>query len=231
MTMRAAIGAVLVIMLSAAGCHEGHAPHEYSPLPGQPDVLIIGDSISMQGGYFPGLVERLGEGHRVAHNAGNGGDSTNVLKNLDEWVTAADPDIIHFNCGLHDLKFDRLRKTHQQEPDAYERNLREIVAYLKTKTRARLVFALTTPVNEEWHHKNKPFDRRQVDVDQYNVIARRVMAEHDIAVNDLHRVIAEAGPDTCLKQDGVHMNEKGNALLADAVAAAIRKVTGRTAHW
>ena len=46
--------------------------------------------------------------------------------------------------------------------------------------------------------------------------------KYDVPVNDLHKVIANVNPDTCLRKDGVHMNEKGNKLLADAVAGAIK---------
>lgn len=218
----------LPVALGACGEQNGVEDQAAQPLPAVPKVLIIGDSITMKGGYFPGLVERLGDDYKVVHNPGNGGDSAKVRANLESWVTAASPDIIHFNCGLHDLKYDRAKKTNQQPPEVYEQNLRAIVAWLKANTDARLMFALTTPVNEDLHRANKPFDRRVADVDAYNEIARRVMRENGIPINDLHRVIVEAGPDTCLVRDGVHMNEKGNALLADAVAAAIRQLAGRT---
>ena len=220
--------AVVSGILGLAGCRATPARRNLPPLPPQPVVLIIGDSISMdRSGYFSKLTELSGERYRVVHNPRNGGDSGNVLAHLEEWVASAAPDIIHFNCGLHDIKFDRKTRTHQQAADVYEHNLRSIVAYLKANTRARLVFALTTPVNEAWHHANKPFDRRERDVRTYNAIARRVMAEHGIPVNDLYQVIADAGPDTCLVRDGVHMNARGNALLAPAVARAIEELAGR----
>jgi len=34
-------------------------------------------------------------------------DSGNVLANLDRWLGAGGWWIIHFNCGLHDVKSDR----------------------------------------------------------------------------------------------------------------------------
>lgn len=210
-----------------AGCTSAPDGDVGQPPSGKPVVLVIGDSISMRGGYFPGVLERLGDRYRVVHNPGNGGDSANVLAHLDEWVSAASPDIIHFNCGLHDIKFDRVLKTRQQPPDVYERNLREIVRRLKAMPQTRLIFALTTPVNEQWHHANKPFDRRRADVEQYNAIARKVMADGGIPINDLHKVIVDAGPDTCLVRDGVHMNGRGNALLAEAVASAIDRSAGQ----
>ena len=217
----------VVIIGCSVGPDVGEEPAAAGPpiATGTPVVLIIGDSISMKDGYFPGVVERLGERFRLVHNPGNGSDSAHVLAHLEEWVAAASPDVIHFNCGLHDIKFDRKKQALQQPPPDYERNLREIARRLKALPNTRLMFALTTPVNEQWHRANKPFDRRMKDVERYNAIARRVMAENGIAVNDLFRVIADAGPDTCLVRDGVHMNGRGNALLAEAVASAIERLS------
>src|SRR3954466_247399 len=78
-----------------------------------PKVVLIGDSIRM--GYAPLVAKRL-EGKAVVLSAtANGGDSGNVLKNLDEWAIKAQPAVIHFNCGLHDLKLNRTKKTYQVE--------------------------------------------------------------------------------------------------------------------
>jgi lysophospholipase L1-like esterase len=193
----------------------------------QPVVLIIGDSISMQNGYFPGVVERLGERYAVVHNPGNGSDSANVLAHVNAWLDATEPDIVHFNCGLHDLKLDRETGAHQQPPGIYEMNLREIVRRLKARPGLKIVFALTTPVNEERHRARKPFDRLESDVRLYNAMAVRIMKQEGIAVNDLYSVIMNAGRDDCLVADGVHMNEKGSALLAAAVASAIEQAAAK----
>jgi lysophospholipase L1-like esterase len=193
------------------------------PAPHKPTVLIIGDSISMESiGYFDKLNERLSGRYELVHNPGNGGDTRNVLGHLDEWVTAYKPDIIHFNCGLHDLRTNFDETKQQVPPEEYEHNLQEIVNYLKTRTKARLVFALSTPTNEQWH-KSKGTDRLKVNVDLYNEIARRVMTQNKITINDLHSLVVHAGVNDCLVPDGVHMNENGKTLCADAVAAAIER--------
>jgi lysophospholipase L1-like esterase len=207
-----------------AGCASTSPRPEEAVGPHQTVVLIMGDSISMENGYLKGLRGRLGESFEVVHNSGNGGDSANVLAHLETWVRAASPDIIHFNCGLHDLKLDRATGTHQVPLEQYRRNLDAITGWLKQHSDARLVFALTTPVNTEWHRKKKPFDRELSAVARYNQAAREIMERYGIPVNNLYGVISEAGPDTCLVADGVHMNEKGKALLADAVAAKIREI-------
>lgn len=220
-TFPSAITALLVMFL-VQGCastpKEPAAPEKKAPVV----VLIIGDSISMETGYLKGVRDRLGEGYTVEHNPGNGGDSANVLANLETWARASSPDVVHFNSGLHDIRLDRETKTHQVPVDSYRRNLDAVARWLKQNTDARLVYALTTPVNTEWHAKRRPYDRELADVQRYNEVARGVMKRHRIPVNNLYDVIAGAGPDACLADDGVHMNARGNALLAEAVAAKIR---------
>ena len=188
-------------------------------------VLIVGDSISMErSGFFKGLVERIGDRVDVVHNPGNAGNSAHVATHIRKWVEAASPDIIHINCGLHDIKFHRDEKALAIPPDQYERNLRRIAGYLKGLKNTKVVFALTTPVVDKWHHANKPFDRRETDVRHYNTIARRVMSEHGITIGNLHQPIIEAVPESCLVKDGVHMNGKGNRILADTVAKTIERL-------
>ncbi len=179
----------------------------------------------MERGYLAGVRERLSETYQVVHNPGNGGDSANVLSHLDAWLAEARPDVIHFNCGLHDLKWNRSTRSHQVGIEAYRSSLAAIAERLRMQEQATLIFALTTPVNTAWHREKKPFDRRLSDVKLYNNVATQVMREYGIPVNDLYAVIREAGTDTCLVADGVHMNERGNALLAEAVTSKVREIT------
>ena len=44
---------------------------------------------------------------------------------------------------------------------------------------------------------------------------------HAVGVNDLHSVIAAAGPDACLSPHDVHMDERGNELLGAAIESAV----------
>jgi lysophospholipase L1-like esterase len=214
---------VLCVILAGCTC----LPWRESESARKPKVLIVGDSISMaQLGFFNGLIDRAGDQFDIVHNPDNASNSGNVAKNIRYWVESASPDIIHLNCGLHDIKYDRKKKALAIAPDQYEQNLRTIAEYLNSLPDKTIIFALTTPVIDEWHHANKPFDRREDDVQRYNAIARRVMAEHGIAVSDLHQVIADAGPESCLLPDGVHMNGKGNRLLAVAVAASLTQMQG-----
>ena len=122
--------------------------------PDLPKVLIIGDSISI--GYTRPLATILKGKAEVVHNPGNAQHSGNGIAKLDSWLGETQWDVIHFNHGLHDLKYvdDKGRNSntkenaHIQVPlDAYRKNMEAIVVRPK-KTGATLIFATTTPFPE-----------------------------------------------------------------------------------
>ena len=153
----------------------------------------------------------------------NGGDSGNVLKNLDAWAIAPKPAVIHFNAGLHDLKADKETGAHQVELDAYRTNLDQIVKRLQAETSARLIFATTTPVIDERHRAAKPFSRTAADVEAYNRAALEVMKQAQVEVNDLHGLVMRLGPETVMTADGVHFQEEGSEALGEQVASEVKK--------
>jgi len=180
---------------------------------GLPRVLLIGDSISI--GYTV-PVRRLLNGKANVHRIpANGGPTTRGLAELKQWLGAGRWDVIHFNWGLHDLKImaDGRR---QVPPEAYEKNLRELVRQLQA-TGARLIWASTTPVPAG--NLNPP--RQPADVLAYNAIARRIMEENGVAINDLY---ALAMPRLARLQQptNVHFTAAGSEVLARQVAASIQ---------
>ena len=77
-----------------------------------------------------------------------GGNSRNVLEHLDEWVIAHRPDIVHLNAGLHDMARDPGPGPKNRVPlDEYGANLRQILEKLLQETDAKVILALTTPVD------------------------------------------------------------------------------------
>jgi len=194
-------------------------------MPDKPSAILIGDSICM--GYRPRVKQRLMEKVDILGIEGNGGDSSRLLQNLDEWMINCDAALIHFNCGLHDLKFERDPKAYYQQPiDVYESNLRKIVQRLKNESKARLVWAATTPVIDERHNTVKGFDRYLRDVKAYNRIATAIMTDADIPIDDLYAAIQNDDVEACLGGDGVHMTERGNNVLTDAVCRFILNKLG-----
>lgn len=187
-----------------------------------PVVVLIGDSIRL--GYAPIVAEQLAGKATVLSVSANGGDTERVLKNLEAWAISTRPAVVHFNAGLHDLRFNPETKTHQVALDDYESNLRSIVKRLETETNATLIFATTTPVIGERHNVNRPTHRHEDDVKKFNRAALGVMAESPVVrIDDLHALITNGGPDTLLGGDGVHFTKAGYARLGAAVAGAIEQ--------
>jgi len=216
---------------NAEGAH-GIAAEIYAVLTGRPwtgkfepapllQVLIIGDSISI--GYFKPLQNRLKDVAVVSHNPGNAQHTANGLKMLNEWLGDTRWDVIHFNYGLHDLKYidARGRNTSvetgkQQIPiDQYEQNLDEMVKRLK-KTGAKLIFATTTPVPDGTEIRAKG------DAVTYNRAAEKVMKQHGVQIDDLYS-FALPRLKEIQREQNVHFNPKGSELLAEQVAKSILK--------
>ena len=187
-----------------------------------PKVLLMGDSIRMA--YAP-VVEKMLVGRvEIISQKANGGDSANVLKNLDAWVLQHQPDLVHINCGLHDLKFDKKTMRYQVSLEEYESNLRNIVIQIREKTKARIVFALTTPIIDERHAQRKAtFDRFEKDVLAFNAVALKVMDTLKVPVNDLHEIVVRGNAGKMLGKDGTHYTPEGNQKLAQAVTDTVKR--------
>jgi len=178
-------------------------------------ILIIGDSISM--GYAPRVAEVLAGTAEVVHNPGNAGDTDHTAAEVGGWLADARPDVVHFNCGLHDIKVSRETHVNQVPLPRYRTNLEAIVAALAA-SKAALIWATTTPVVESRHTAMKEFDRYNRDVDAYNAAAVGIVAPAVQAVNDLHAVAVARGSETLIDADGVHFTDAGYRILADVVA-------------
>jgi acyl-CoA thioesterase-1 len=187
--------------------------------PGLPRVLLIGDSISI--GYTLPVRARLAGRANVHRPPENCGPTCYGLDRLDDWLGAGPWDVIHFNFGLHDLKYldahdnyvtpDRGKQV--ATPEEYGRNLRALVTRLR-RTGARLIFATTTPVpagaQGRVEHGEEPF----------NAVARRVMGEMGVAIDDLHAFVVPRQAQLQLPHD-VHFTSAGYEQLADTVAASL----------
>ena len=189
----------------------------------QPRVLLIGDSIA--GYYRPYVADFLKDRVNVDYS-GNIGDTRNGLERIDGLIAKGPWDVIHFNWGLHDVKPVTGRRNNVPLED-YVKNLRELVKRMKA-TKARLIFATTTPVGPRAARRNE-------DVVRYNAAALEVMKEEKIAVDDLYAVAAPIR-EKIQHTDNVHFkpyykdpppqndDENGCKILGKAVADSILKV-------
>ena len=147
-----------------------------------PRVLIIGYSISI--GYMKPLAPMLAGEARVVHNPGNAAHTWTGLENIDKWLGTEHWDVIHFNWGLHDLRYMKDNKpdrtgTRVSTLDQYKENLEKLVIRLE-KTGAVLIWASTTPIAEG---EDRRWKGEEVE---FNKAAAEIMARHKIAIDDFH---------------------------------------------
>jgi len=191
-------------------------------VPGLPRVLLIGDSISI--GYtIP--TRKLLEGKVNVHRIPtNGGHTAKGLQQIDAWLGEGKWDVIHFNWGLHDLKF--LEGKQQVPVEQYETNLNELVARMK-KTGAKLIWCSTTPVPGPAPDGTtvQPL-RKDSDVVAYNEAARRIMDANGVAIDDVY-AFALPRLKEIQRPMNVHFSPEGSADLAGQVADSILKALGQ----
>ena len=183
-------------------------------------IILIGDSIRM--GYQDTVKRLIGDQAEVWGPSENGGNSENVLSHLEEWILARRPDVVHINCGLHDMKRESGATECAVSLARYEKNIADILGRVLSGTSAHVVWASSTPVNQEWHHEKKDFDRFANDSLAYNEAASRTATALGVPINDLFSVVESAGRDELLQPDGVHYGERGYEMLGKAVADFVR---------
>ena len=203
---------------------------EFTPNPAVPNVLILGDSISI--GYTLPLRQLLQGKANVFRpmlpdgmKPENCSGTVQSLKQIDQWLAGRKWAVIHFNWGLHDLKHvvtpgssqnsSRAEDPVQATVEEYSRNLEMLVGKLEA-TGARLIFATTTPVPPG---STNPL--REVDAPiRYNAAALKIMKARQIPVNDLFG-FCEPRLAKIQYPRNVHFNPEGCQALAKQVAAVI----------
>lgn len=197
--------------------------------PSLPNVLLYGDSISI--GYTPSAREALKGEANVYRIHVNGGDSSSFISKMDLMLLTMKPywshdwDVIHFNLGLHDLKYvtkgklDKVGGAQVSSLDDYKANLRNIISYLKrTAPRASLIFCATTPVPE-----GEP-GRQAGDAARYNAAALAVLKDYpEIEVNDLFAFTKPNQPQWWTRPGNVHFNAIGVTAQGNEVARVLRQ--------
>jgi lysophospholipase L1-like esterase len=190
-----------------------------------PVVVLFGDSIRLS--YAPEVTKQLAGQAKVESVPYNGSDSANVLRKIEDWAIRVQPDIVHFNCGIHDTKKSKTTGKFQVSPEEYEKNLRAIVERLRKETKAKVLFALTTPIHDERAAKTRAerdYELLNASTEQYNEIARRVMKELDVPVDDLRKPLGDPDEQArYLVDDGVHLNKQGVEKLGTTVAQFVKQ--------
>jgi len=198
-----------------------------------PNVLLYGDSISI--GYTPSVRNELYGKATVYRIFNNGQSSDKFIPKMEKLKkTMFQPylkggwnfnwDLIHFNVGLHDLKYvnngklDKINGKQVNTSETYKSNLDTICSYLKKEyPKAKLIFATTTAIPKEGAD-----GRFTGDSIKYNKAAREVLVNYpSIIVNDLYDFTKPNETSWYIKPHNVHFNNSGKVAQGKHVAKVI----------
>lgn len=183
------------------------------PVSGQPNILVIGDSISM--GYVIPLRSDM-PAYNVIHNQCNGRSSSWLDGHIDMYLAQQDHwDIITFNAGSHDAD------TNWEHVDVgeYKKNMRIVALKIMAAT-DHPVYITTTKFP-----KNALRLPKGSDV-SYNDAAIEVMSELGIPVFDNYAASLSIQDDYLGGIDGwnMHFTAAGYQYLADQLASYLETI-------
>lgn len=184
------------------------------------NVALIGDSIRLYSEPF--VRVGLPTDFHVRSPSVNCKSSRDVAARIKDWAPAGTADVVHINCGLHDIRHDPGQSRPVNSPDEYVPNLRHVFGYLEA-IGASVIWATSTPVNEAVHHDIAMPRWYRADIVEYNRLSVELALGFGFQINDLYGLLTQTAVEALFLPDGVHFDEAGNRFIGKHVAAAIQR--------
>ncbi len=201
-------------------------------------IVFFGDSITQAavkpGGYIDVLNRQLAENGKAEKleliGAGISGNKVpDLQRRLEKDVLSHNPDRVFIYIGINDV-------WHYTHPcckdngggtpaDKFESGLKDIIRQLEAKG-ASVVLCTPSVIGEKKNGENA----QDQMLDQYVAISRKIAKETGTRLCDLRVAfvdyLKQNNPQNeekgILTTDGVHLNEKGNALVAEQMATYLK---------
>lgn len=187
-------------------------------------VLLLGDSIRL--GYCNFVKNELANTMEVCFPDENCQFTQQTLVSLPRWLNAMpvakeEIDLVHWNNGHWDVAHFHDDEYSLNTPEMYGIMLERIYRKLRIFCpNAKIVFALTTPVNPANIPMANP--RSNSEIEKYNAVAAEVMKKLDVKVNDLY-TLAKENISEELYADYCHYTQEGYAILGNQVIKVIKE--------
>ncbi len=195
-------------------------------------IIFFGDSITQMGVQPGGYITRFGEslaskgiaGKYDLIGAGIGGNKVyDLFLRMEDDVLAKSPDLVVIWVGVNDVWHKASMGT-GTDADKFEKFYETIIAKLQSKG---IGVILCTPavIGETSDYSNQ----QDGDLNKYSQIIRNLALKHQCSLCDFRKIFHEYelknNPDNLekgiLTTDGVHLNDKGNQLVADKMLEII----------
>lgn len=198
-------------------------------------IVFLGDSITQQAedfedGFISLIRQNLIQDKFELVGKGIGGNKvSDLLTRYKSDVIDLDPDIVFIYIGINDVwhKYDFGTGS---DIDLYEKGLRTIISDIKSLG-SKIVLCTPTVIGENTgdfvlgnQFKDvETMEKMNGDLDTFSEVVRKLSNEYETELLDLRKIfmdyLAENNinndADGILTTDGVHLNERGNKLIAD----------------
>ena len=204
-------------------------------------VVFLGDSITQQGenfegegtykGFITSLRENVSQEVELINKGIGGNKVPDLLLRYNDDVLKLKPNIVFIYIGINDVwhKYDWGSGT---DIDIYEKGLRKIITDIKA-VGAKIILCTPTVIGEnngefKLNNNFKDIDTMEImnkDLDAFSDVVRNLSSEFNTDLLDLRKKFKEYisenndqnMPKGVLTSDGVHLNNEGNMLIADAM--------------
>ena len=198
-------------------------------------IVFLGDSITQQAedfedGFISLIRQNLVQDKFELVGKGIGGNKvSDLLTRYKSDVIDLDPDIVFIYIGINDVwhKYDFGTGS---DIDLYEKGLRTIISDIKSLG-SKIVLCTPTVIGENTgdfvlgnQFKDvETMEKMNGDLDTFSEVVRKLSNEYETELLDLRKIfmdyLAENNINNdaagILTTDGVHLNERGNKLIAD----------------
>lgn len=196
-------------------------------------VIFFGDSITELGARPGGYITRVDSMCKLAGKgdefefagAGIGGNKVyDLYLRMEEDVLAKNPDIVVIYVGVNDVWHKSMFGT-GTDPDKFEKFYQAIINKMRSKN-IRVMLCTPAVVGEK-NDMSNPLDG---DLNRYSNIIRQLAAKNNLTLIDLRKTfidyLLKNNPKNeernILTYDRVHMNAKGDQMIADEMWKAVQ---------
>jgi lysophospholipase L1-like esterase len=196
-------------------------------------VIFFGDSITQQGVQPGGYVTRIDSMCRLENKsiqfefigAGIGGNKVyDLYLRMDSDVLMKNPDIVVIYIGVNDV-WHKASSGTGTDADKFEKFYNALIRKLKERN-IKIILCTPATIGERTDFSNQ----QDGDMNRYSNIIRGIAAKNNLPLVDLRKTFLDYNlknnPENkdrgILTKDGVHLNEKGNQLVADEMWKVIK---------
>lgn len=196
-------------------------------------VIFFGDSITQQGANPGGYIMRidsmckqegLGSNFEFTGAGISGNKVYDLYLRMEEDVISKNPDMVIIYIGVNDVWHKSSSGT-GTDADKFEKFYQAIINKLKGK-KIKLILCTPAVIGEKTDNSNQ----QDGDLNQYSKIIKAIAQKNNLPLVDLRRSFTDYSvknnPENkskgILTNDGVHLNARGNQLVAEEMWKLIK---------